>query len=135
MIYFAKLAGMALVVFLVIDALWLGVIAKNLYKHYLGDLMATNVRFGAALLFYLLFVCGMVFFVIEPALAKNSIQFAIFAGAFLGLLCYATYDLTNLATLKDWPVFVTVIDLAWGAFITATTSSIVFSLAKLWGIS
>lgn len=135
MIYFAKLAGIAFVVFLVIDAVWLGLIAKNLYKHYLGDLMATNIRFGAALLFYLLFIVGMVFFVIEPALAKDSLQFAIFAGAFLGLLCYATYDLTNLATLKDWPIFVTVIDLVWGAFITAATSGIVFWLARVWQIS
>ncbi|MBC1983278.1 DUF2177 family protein [Listeria booriae] len=134
MMYFAKLAGIAFVVFLLIDAIWLGLIAKSLYRNYLGDLMAGNVRFGAALLFYVLFVCGVVFFVIEPALAKDSLSFAIFAGAFLGLLCYATYDLTNLATLKDWPVLITALDLVWGAFVTAATSGIVFWLAKIWHI-
>ncbi|MBC2160189.1 DUF2177 family protein [Listeria booriae] len=134
MMYFAKLAGIAFVVFLLIDAIWLGLIAKNLYRNHLGDLMAGNVRFGAALLFYVLFVCGIVFFVIEPALAKDSLSFAIFAGAFLGLLCYATYDLTNLATLKDWPVLITALDLVWGAFVTAATSGIVFWLAKIWHI-
>lgn len=98
-------------VFLVIDLVWLGVVAKNLYAEKLGYLMAPKVNFAAAFIFYAIFVVGMMFFVINPALAKNSWQIALFTGMFFGFVTYATYDLTNLATIRDWPLTITIIDL------------------------
>lgn len=116
-----KQYGITLVVFLTIDAVWLLFIAKNLYSKYLGYLMAKNPNLLAALVFYLIFVAGMLYFVISPALEKEQWQYALFSGLFFGLVTYATYDLTNLATVKDWPITITIIDLIWGSFVTAAT--------------
>lgn len=112
-------------IFLLIDAIWLGLVAPKLYKANIGHLMADKPNFVAAGVFYLLFVAALLFFVIDPALVKASVWQAVWTGAFLGLVMYATYDLTNLATLKAWPLKITVIDLAWGSFVTAATSGIV----------
>jgi len=103
-----------LAVFFVIDMIWLGVVAKGFYRKHLGTLLSPKVNWGAALLFYLLFIVGLVVFVIRPALASGEPIKALLLGAFFGLISYATYDLSNLATLKDWPVIVTVVDLVWG---------------------
>lgn len=119
---FFKLYFIALPIFLALDALWLGVITRNFYKEQIGFLMKTNVNWTAALIFYVLFIVGLVLFVISPALANGSWTQAILMGALFGLITYATYDLTNLATLKDWPLLVTVVDLIWGAFISAAVS-------------
>ena len=119
-----------IVVFFLVDILWLGFISKNLYQKYLGYLMAPKVNWYAALVFYLLFIAGLVFFVISPALAKQSLLYAIGTGAFFGLITYGTYDLTNLATLKDWPLFITIIDLIWGTFVTAATSGLTYLVVE-----
>ncbi len=119
---FFKLYFIALPTLLALDALWLGVITRNFYKEQIGFLMKTNVNWTAALIFYVLFIVGLVLFVISPALANGSWTQAILMGALFGLITYATYDLTNLATLKDWPLLVTVVDLIWGAFISAAVS-------------
>ncbi len=110
--------------FIAVDLIWLVFIAKNLYQKHLGYIMATKVNWTAALLFYAIFIAGMLFFVINPALSKQSLQYAFLAGAFFGLVTYATYDLTNLATLKDWPLIITIIDLAWGTTVSALTCSL-----------
>lgn len=112
-------------VFLLIDIVWLALIAPKLYKANIGHLMADKPNLPAAGVFYLLYIAALLFFVIDPALVKGSAWQAVWTGAFLGLVMYATYDLTNLATLKDWPLKITAIDLAWGTFITAATSGIV----------
>lgn len=112
--------------FIVIDLVWLVFIAKNLYQKYLGYLMSPTVNWPAALLFYVLFIIGIVFFVVNPALEKADIRYALMAGALFGLVTYATYDLTNLATLKDWPVTITIIDLIWGTTLSALTSALGF---------
>ncbi len=112
-------------VFLVIDILWLGFVAPKLYKQNLGHLMAEKTNFIAAGAFYLLYVAALLVFVINPAIASGSVWQALYMGAFLGLVMYATYDLTNLATLRDWPLKITLIDLAWGSFVTGATSGIV----------
>ncbi|MBR0576370.1 DUF2177 family protein [Proteiniclasticum sp. BAD-10] len=125
-----KLFGMTFLVFFLVDLVWLGVISKNLYRKYLGHLMTPNVNWTAALLFYVLFIAGLVFFVVNPALEKESLRYAILAGGFFGLIAYGTYDLTNLATLKDWPLTITVIDLLWGTFLNAATSGLTFLLAR-----
>lgn len=121
---FAKHYLVTLIVFTLIDLVWLLFISKKLYQEKIGHLMADNVNLPAAAIFYLLYILALVFFVITPATEKASVLYALGAGAFFGLVAYATYDLTNLATLKGWPVSLTVIDLAWGAFVTGSSSAI-----------
>lgn len=111
-------------VFMVIDLIWLGIVAKNLYAKYLGFIMTDQINWLAAIVFYIIFIVGMLFFVIHPALEKESIQSAFLVGALYGFITYATYDLTNLATLKDWPLTITVIDLAWGTTLSMLTAGI-----------
>lgn len=119
---FLKIYSIALVLFLVIDAVWLGVISKNLYSKYMGSLMKQDINWYAAGLFYLLFIAGLTVFVIIPALQQNSFNHALVYGALFGLIAYATYDLTNITTLKNWSVLITCIDLVWGAFICSIVS-------------
>ncbi|MEI6277311.1 MAG: DUF2177 family protein [Prolixibacteraceae bacterium] len=109
-------------VFFMIDILWLGLIAKNIYRKYLGALMSETVNWAAAFIFYLLFIAGIFIFVIVPSLEKQSPGRAIVLGALFGLITYATYDLTNYATLKGFPINVVVIDLIWGTFLTTVVS-------------
>ncbi len=118
------------VVFFLVDIVWLGFISKNLYSKYLGHLMAPRVNWIAALIFYALFIVGLMFFVINPALAKKSLSYAIVAGGLFGLIAYSTYDLTNLATIKDWPLNITIIDIMWGTFLNAMTSGITFTIVQ-----
>ncbi|MGO2566351.1 MAG: DUF2177 family protein [Brochothrix thermosphacta] len=126
---YAKLFLTSAVIFLVIDLLWLAVISRQLYVDQLGGLMG-ETRIIPAAIFYVLFMTGLLFFVIVPALNKNKLSYAILVGGFFGLICYGTYDLTNLATLENWPVVITVLDLIWGAFINAATAGLVFWIAK-----
>ncbi len=113
-----------LIVFTVVDLVWLLFISRKLYQGKIGHLMADKVNIPAAAIFYLLFIAALVFFVITPATEKHSVWYALGVGAFFGLVTYGTYDLTNLATLRGWPVSLTVIDLLWGSFVTGTTSAI-----------
>lgn len=121
----------ALIVFFAIDLVWLGVIAKNLYSSEIGFIMSDKPNWIVAVIFYMIFIVGLVFFVINPAVEKNSWTYALFAGMFFGFITYATYDLTNLATLKDWPLKVTIIDLIWGSSICGTVSTVTFFVLKL----
>lgn len=125
-----KVYLITVVVFFLVDIVWLGFISKNLYKKYLGNLMAPNVNWTAAIIFYFLFIAGLVFFVINPAIEKESLKHAIVVGGFFGLIAYSTYDLTNLATMKDWPLNITVIDIIWGTILNAATAGITFLLAN-----
>lgn len=127
---YLKEYGIAFIVFMLIDLVWLVFIARSLYQKYLGYIMSPTVNWPAAIIFYMLFIAGIVFFVIHPALAKESLQYAVLAGAFFGLVTYATYDLTNLATLKDWPLNITIIDLIWGSTLSASTASATFLIIK-----
>ncbi|MCC6754404.1 MAG: DUF2177 family protein [Saprospiraceae bacterium] len=119
-----KLSLLALPVFFAIDMLWLGVVAKNFYAAQIGPLMKPNVNWLAAIVFYLIFIVGLVVFVIAPAVEKASWTQALRYGALFGIVCYATYDLTNLAVAKDWPLLVTIVDLIWGAVLAASVSTI-----------
>lgn len=123
---FIKLFFTALVVFFAIDIVWLVLVAKNFYREQIGFLMKPDVNWTAAIIFYLLFIAGLVTFVISPAILKNSWVHALLFGALFGLITYATYDLTNLATLKDWPVLVTLVDLAWGMVVSASVSLVTY---------
>ncbi|TVP85469.1 MAG: DUF2177 family protein [Acholeplasmataceae bacterium] len=128
MLTFLKLYLLAFIVFFVIDMIWLGLIAKNLYQNQIGHLLKADVNWYAAILFYLLFIGALVIFVLMPAVQNGQIWHAVLYGALFGFITYATYDLTNLATLKDWPVVITIIDLTWGTFLGASTSTFAYLL-------
>lgn len=114
--------------FCLVDFLWLGTIAKGLYGRHLGDLLAPKPNVAAAVVFYAIFVAGLVFFVIHPAMEAGSWQRAVFAGAFFGLVTYATWDLTNLAVLRGFPSSIVPIDMAWGTFLAASVSAATYAL-------
>lgn len=131
---FMKLYAIALPVFFAIDMFWLGVVSKNFYRAQIGALMTPNVNWIAAILFYLIFIVGLVVFVIEPAVVQGHWSRAVVLGALFGLVCYATYDLTNFAIAKDWPLLVTIVDLVWGAVLAASVSTITYFIAKKIGL-
>lgn len=116
----------AFAVFMIIDLVWLGVIAAPFYRNQIGFLMAKKVNWGAAVLFYLIFIAGMVIFVIEPALQAQSFTSALVMGALFGLVTYATYDLTNFATLEGWPLTLVIVDIVWGMSLSVLVSSITY---------
>jgi uncharacterized membrane protein len=124
-----KLFFIALAVFFSIDMVWLGLVAKKFYGKHLGFLMRPDVGWLPAIIFYLLFITGLVTFVISPAVEKHSLLNAVLFGAFFGLVTYSTYDLTNLATLKNWPVIVTVVDLIWGMILSASVSGVTYMIS------
>ncbi len=121
----------ALITFLLIDFFWLGFLAKNFYQEQIGFLVSTKVIWPAAILFYFFYILGLSYFVIFPALEKTPMYHTFLKGAFFGFICYATYDLTNLATLKNWPVKIVFVDLIWGAFISGSVSIITIFTTKL----
>lgn len=131
---FIKLFAIALPVFFAIDMIWLGIAAKNFYRAQIGALMKSDVNWAAAIIFYLIFIAGLVVFVISPAMEKGSWMHALLFGALFGLVCYATYDLTNLAVAKDWPLLVTIVDLAWGAVLAASVSVVTYFIATKMGL-
>lgn len=117
-------------VFLMVDMLWLGVIAKNIYQKYLGSFLSDSVNWTAAFIFYFIYVVGISIFAIYPAVNKGSVYSAILMGALFGFFTYATYDLTNLATLKDWPLPIVIIDITWGSVLGAIVSFSGFYIVK-----
>ena len=129
-VYYLKLYVATLVSFLVIDILWLGLIARRFYAKYLGYLMSAKPLWWVAVLFYLLFVAGVLTFVVLPGLHVDSVKRVLLFGAFFGLVTYGTYDLTNLALIKEWPWIVTAVDMCWGAILAAIVSYAGFMIGK-----
>lgn len=129
-----RLYLIALPIFFGLDLLWLGVVAKRFYQSQLAHLMRDNVNWWAAMVFYLLFIGGMVLFVIAPAMEKKSGSYALVYGALFGLITYATYDLTNLATLKNWPLVVVFVDIAWGIVLSMSVCFLSYLLANKLGL-
>lgn len=121
--FYIKLYLGTFAAFLLIDLIWLGVVARKFYSQQLGHLLAAKTNWGAAILFYLLFIVGTLVFVVIPALEAESLSRALIYGALFGFFTYATYDLTNLATLEGWPPLVTVVDLAWGTVLCMLVSA------------
>jgi uncharacterized membrane protein len=120
----------ALVVMLIMDGAWLSLMVKRYYAPRIGHLMGT-VRVGPAIVFYLLYALGMTILIVLPAVREQRESIRIFLnGALLGLMAYATYDLTNQATLKDWPTSMTVVDVAWGTLLTGTVCVVSSYIAK-----
>ena len=128
--YYVKLYLLTVPVFFVIDLVWLGVVARRFYRSQLGSLLRAEVNWGAAAAFYLLYIAGILVFVTAPALEKGSLGKALVYGAFFGLITYATYDLTNLATLEGWPVPVVIVDILWGAILCAAVGSASYGLGR-----
>ena len=124
-LYFATLAA-----FFAIDMLWLGLIARSFYRKHIGFIMAPSPNWTAAIIFYLIFVAGLIFFAVSPGLQTGSLGRTIFMGALYGFITYATYDLTNLATLKNWPVILTVVDILWGTILAILVSSASFFIGQ-----
>lgn len=127
---FIKLFLISLPVFFVIDMVWLILIAKKFYREQIGFLMKPDINWPAAIIFYLLFIAGLTVFVISPAVEKHSWVHALIFGALFGLITYATYDLTNLATMKDWPFLITVVDLIWGTVLASCVSTLTYLIAN-----
>ncbi len=126
-----KLYLVTLAAFLVIDLVWLGLVARQMYARFLGHLLNPKPNWAAAILFYLLFIVGVLVFVVIPGLKAGSLSKTLLLGAFFGLITYATYDLTNLATLKDWPLSITIIDMAWGAVLTTLVAWISYAIGQV----
>ena len=118
------------VVFFAIDIVWLGVLAKNLYNRHLGSLLAEQVNWTAAIVFYFLFIIGIFVFAILPSIEKDSVWYALVYGVLFGFFTYATYDLTNLATLKDWPFKIVLIDVFWGMILTGSVATAGYYITK-----
>lgn len=114
----------------VLDLLWLGVIAKGLYAKHMGTLLRPDVKWVPALLFYLLYVTAVVVFVVMPAAERRSLGRAMALGAFFGLAAYATYDLTSLALIRDFPLIIVLVDLAWGIALTTVAASAGYAASR-----
>lgn len=114
-------------VFFLIDMVWLGFVASNFYRTKLDHLMG-DINWTAAILFYLVYLVGLTYFATQPAILKGSLLAALTTGALFGFFTYATYDLTNLSTLRDWPLSVTIVDMIWGTVLGAAVASITYSL-------
>ena len=130
MAYYLKLYFTTLLVFFALDMTWLGLIAGSFYKQHLGFIMAPDVNWTAALIFYFLFILGILVFVVLPGIKEKALPRMLVKAALFGLITYATYDLTNLATLKDWPLVITLADLAWGMLLTTLVSLAGFFTGK-----
>ena len=126
---FIRLYFITLPVFFIIDMIWLGLIAKNFIREQIGLLMKTNLNWFAAILFYLLFIAGLVIFVLMPSVTNRDWLNALYMGALFGLFTYSTYDLTNFATLKDWPLLMTITDIIWGIVLSSSVSVISYFIA------
>jgi uncharacterized membrane protein len=123
---FLKLYAVAVVAFFIIDLTWLGVVARSFYQTQMGHLMRANVNWTAAIVFYLIFVGGIIVLAVWPAVERQSLGHAVVLGALLGLVTYAAYDLTNLATLDGFPFKVVVVDMVWGTVLCSAVSGITY---------
>ena len=121
-LFYLKLYMLTIPIFFVVDLLWLGVIAKNLYQKNLAHLLSPVVNWPAAIVFYLIYIAGIILFAVKPGLDEQSLSKTVIWAALFGFFTYATYDLTNLATLRDWPIKVVVIDIIWGTVLCTLVS-------------
>jgi uncharacterized membrane protein len=128
--HFIKTYCLTFLVFLAVDFIWLGLIAKRFYDQYLGHFLREQVNWPAAFLFYLLFVLGIMVFVVLPAFKANAWTQALLYGMLFGLVTYATFDLTNLALLKGWPTVIVVVDILWGMCLSSAVSTAGYFISK-----
>jgi len=128
------LYGLTVPVFFAIDMVWLGVVARGFYRRQLGSLLSPQVNWTAAIIFYLLFIAGILTFAVLPGLKRESPLQAVALGSFFGFIAYATYDLTNLATLRNWPLAVTLVDMFWGAVLSGSVALASYAIGRKLGL-
>ena len=128
--YFMKLYVLTVPVFFAIDIVWLGVIARGFYRRQLGFILSPDVNWVAAVTFYLIYIAGIIFFAVRPSLASGRLSEAALLGGLFGFFTYATYDLTNMATIKDWPLKIVVVDILWGTCLCALVAGLSFLIAR-----
>ena len=121
----------AAIAFFALDCVWLGIVAKNFDFGRMAHLMSDKVNLAAAAVFYAIYIIGLIIFAIAPAIAENAWHTAALYGALFGFFCYATYDMTNLATLKDWPAAVSIVDIAWGTLLSGSAATIGFLATRV----
>lgn len=126
--------SIALVSFLLIDFIWLGLVASDFYQNQIGQLLREKFLLLPAFIFYLIFVFGLLVFAVSPALSQNSMTRALILGGLFGFVAYATYDLTNFATIREWPLLLTIVDMLWGTVLGATVAALTVFLSQKLGI-
>ncbi len=129
-LFYLKLYALTVPVFFIIDLIWLGVVARGFYQKNLKYILSPNVNWTAAIIFYLMYIAGILIFAVLPGVAKDSVRHAALWGALFGFFTYATYDLTNLALLKDWPLNIVVVDILWGVVLCTVVSMLSFYIAR-----
>ena len=129
-LFYLKLYALTVPVFFIIDLIWLGVVARGFYQKNLKYILSPNVNWTAAIIFYLMYIAGIRIFAVLPGIAKDSVRHAALWGALFGFFTYATYDLTNLALLKDWPLNIVVVDILWGVVLCTVVSMLSFYIAR-----
>jgi uncharacterized membrane protein len=129
-LFYLKLYALTVPVFFIIDLIWLGVVARGFYQKNLKYILSPNVNWTAAIIFYLMYIAGILIFAVLPGVAKDSVRHAALWGALFGFFTYATYDLTNLALLKDWPLNIVVVDILWGVVLCTVVSTLSFYVAR-----
>lgn len=127
--------GAATLLFFVLDFIWLAFVARDFFQNNLGFLLREEFQLHIAALFYLTYTVGVVVFAVNPAISAGVWWHALGYGALFGFLAYGTYDFTNLATIKNWPPIVTIIDVSWGTFVTALSALAGYFALKYWGNS
>ena len=128
--FYLKLYALTVPVFFIIDLIWLGVVAKGFYQKNLKYILSPNVNWTAAIIFYLMYIAGILIFAVLPGVAKDSLRHTALWGALFGFFTYATYDLTNLALLKDWPLNIVVVDILWGVVLCTVVATLSFYIAR-----
>jgi uncharacterized membrane protein len=128
--FYLKLYALTVPVFFLVDLLWLGVAAKGFYQKNLNHLLSPQVNWPAAIIFYLFFIAGILIFAVVPAVEKNSLRYAAVYGALFGFFTYMTYELTNLALIKDWPISIVFVDILWGVVLCTTVSMLSYLSAR-----
>ena len=128
--FYLKLYALTVPVFFIVDLIWLGVVARGFYQKNLKYILSPNVNWTAAIIFYLMYIAGILIFAVLPGVAKDSLRHAALWGALFGFFTYATYDLTNLALLKDWPLNIVVVDILWGVVLCTVVATLSFYIAK-----
>ena len=127
---YLKLYALMVPVFFIIDLIWLGVVARGFYQKNLKYILRPDVNWTAAIIFYLVYIAGILIFAVLPGMAEDSWQHAALWGALFGFFTYATYDLTNLALLKDWPLNIVIVDILWGVVLCTVVATLSFFIAK-----
>jgi uncharacterized membrane protein len=128
--FYLKLYFLTVPVFFIIDLIWLGIVAKGFYQKHLKFILSPKVNWTAAIIFYLIYIVGILIFAVLPALGKDSLRQAAGWGALFGFFTYATYDLTNLALVKNWPLNIVIVDILWGVVLCSTVATLSFFIAK-----